>query len=379
MNFFKKNPCIKNFSSVKITVVCLGLLFILTFWGTVDQVQDGLYHAQQQFFNSYFFLVFGIFPFPGAQAVLWILFINLVCVALTRFVYRLSHIGILIIHFGLLTYFVAAFFTLHCIEESQLTLMEGNASNVSSAYHDWELSVWKKEGMKKHVIAYDTQALKPDEILDFSEYGFKAVVENYYPNAEEFSHADNPHEAIINISGIQGLGPVEPNKEPEKNFPGGEFLLKIKAQKDIHLLLSGKEAIATPLPIGKETYYFMLRRKRYVLPLTVKLIDFMKEVHPGTEVSRSFKSKVEIDANGLSREVTVFMNNPLRYKNYTFYQASYAINEQGRELSTFAVVKNSGRVFPYVASLSTFVGLLTHFLLMAFRSRPKYRKEKVYV
>ena len=370
MNFVKKIPFIKLFSSIKITVTCLSLLFILTLWGTIDQVENGLYHAQEQFFNSYFFTILGFLPFPGAQLVLWILFINLLCVALTRFVYRLSHIGILIIHFGLLTYFVAAFVTLYCVEESQLTLMEKEASNVSSSYHDWEFSVWKQDGEKKHVIAYDTKFFTIGQILDFSEYGFQTLVKEYYPNAQVVSSS---RDVILNVSDIQNLENLEPNKEPEKNFPGGEFLLKIKNQKDVQLLLFGGEERATSLTIGKETYHFLLRRKRHVLPITLKLIDFRKEVHPNTEIARSYKSKVEIQSNGLNREVSIFMNNPLRYKNYTFYQASYSVDAEGRESSTLAVVKNSGRLFPYIASLLTFTGLVIHFLTMAFGSRNKVR------
>ena len=125
------------------------------------------------------------------------------------------------------------------------------------------------------------------------------------------------------------------------------------------------------LKINQSTYFFALRHKRYPLPLTVKLIDFMKEVHPGTDVARSYKSKVEIESNGLNRETVIFMNNPLRYKNYTFYQASYSIDAQGRESSTLAVVRNSGRVLPYIASLTTFAGLVIHFLTMAFGARNK--------
>ncbi len=379
MNFAKKIPLLKFFSSIKITVMCLSLLFILTLWGTIDQVENGLYHAQEQFFNSFFFTVFGLFPFPGAQLVLWVLFMNLICVALTRFVYRLSHLGILMIHFGLLTYFVAAFVTLHGVDESQLTLMEGESSNVSSSYHDWELSVWKQNGEKKHVVAYDTKFLKPGEILDFPEYGFQAITKIYYPNAEAFSRREDLHSVYLNISGLESLEILEPHKEPEKNFPGAEFFLKIRNQKVVPILLFGREEMATPLKIGKETFYFMLRRKRHALPLTLKLMDFTKEVHPNTDVARSYKSKVEIQSNGLNREVTIFMNNPLRYKNYTFYQASYSVDAKGRESSTFAVVKNTGRLLPYIASLTTFGGLVTHFLLLAFMSRNRVSLKEKYV
>lgn len=347
----KNFSLIRTFSSLKITVTCLALLFILVFWGTIDQVENGLYHAQEQFFHS-FFLVFGWVPFPGAQLVLWILFINLVCVALTRFVYRWSHIGILIIHFGLLSYFVSAFVTLNVVEESHLTLKEGEASNASSAYHDWELSVWRQEGGKRQIIAYDAQNFKPGMVLDFSDYGFQLIVKDYWPNIHP-----------------ESLQKIESNKEPEKNIPACGFLVKIKDQKELPLSLLGTQGQPIQIKIGKETYLFMLRHKRTPLPLTIKLIDFIKENHPNTDIARSYKSKVEIESNGLNRETVIFMNNPLRYKNYTFYQASYSVDAQGREYSTLAVVKNSGRLLPYIASLTTFAGLVTHFLTMAFGSR----------
>src|SRR6185295_14812139 len=103
----------------------------------------------------------------------------------------------------------------------------------------------------------------------------------------------------------------------------------------------GAESQPTEIKVDNQPYYLMLRHKRFGLPLSMRLIDFTKEVHPNTEVARSYKSKVEIDTGGLKRELTIFMNNPLRYKNYTFYQSSYAIDAKGRELSTLAVVRNS--------------------------------------
>jgi len=76
---------IKFLSSTRITVVCLFLLFILTFWGTIAQVQQGLYAAQDRFFNSFYFLAAGWIPFPGAQLVLWVLFVNLICMVILTY------------------------------------------------------------------------------------------------------------------------------------------------------------------------------------------------------------------------------------------------------------------------------------------------------
>ena len=42
------------FSSMRLTVVCLALALVLVFWGTLAQVELGLYKAQNEFFRSFF-------------------------------------------------------------------------------------------------------------------------------------------------------------------------------------------------------------------------------------------------------------------------------------------------------------------------------------
>jgi len=101
-----------------------------------------------------------------------------------------------------------------------------------------------------------------------------------------------------------------------------------------------------------------------VLPITIKLLDFTKAMHPGTDMPKSFSSRVEIAAGGSRRQAVVSMNRPLRYRNYTFYQSSYAEDGRGGESSTFLVVRNSGRWLPYAASALLFLGLAVHFLAM---------------
>ncbi len=372
MNSFRRKlqriPVIKACASLKITLTCLILLFILTFWGTVDQVYNGLYLAQERFFNSFFFLVGGFIPFPGAQLVLWVLFVNLVCVAATRFVYNRDHIGITIIHSGLLLFFLAAFVTLHCVEESHLTLMEGEAANVSAAYHDWEIVAWKEGGSEKDIIAYDTASLRPGQQLSFPEYGLTLTVGHCYPNSEAYT-GGQAASAVLSASGIGTLKPVPLDKAPEKNLPG----CMLTAEGIGPVILYGAED--KPLKIAKEgtEYSLQLRHKNFPLPFLLRLKDFTVEWHPDTEVARSYKSLVEIipPGGGSSREVLISMNKPLRYKNFTLYQASYSIDKFGRESSTLAVVKNTGRLLPYIATFLTFAGLALHFLMMAFRAKLK--------
>ncbi len=338
-------------ASVKIILACLVWLFILVFWGTVAQVDQGLYAAQKRFFYSYFFTVFGFIPLPGGQLTLWIMFINLVCAGLVHFVYKWSQIGILVIHLGLLSYFVAAFVTFHGIEESNLSLPEGEGSNVSSSYNEWELSIWPDaEESPRHVSAYDTNHFKENLRLNSTGSDFSIFVRKYFPNAEVLRGQDLTSLAL--------------NKEPEKNLPGGIFEIQTAGGQSIPFLLYGAASEATQIKIGQNRFDFALRRKRYPLPFTLTLQDFTMERYPGTETARSYQSKVKIEYDGISREVLIYMNNPLRYKDFTLYQSSYAIDEWGREISTLAVVKNAGRLLPYIASFITFFGLVVHFGIM---------------
>ena len=55
------------------------------------------------------------------------------------------------------------------------------------------------------------------------------------------------------------------------------------------------------------------------------------------------------------------MNDPLRYRGYTFYQASFMQGET--ETTILAVVKNVGRLFPYISSIIMCIGLLIHLVL----------------
>ena len=361
----RKNILFRILTSVKTTVTCLGLLFILTFWGTIDQVYHGLYHAQETFFHSWGFFGFGFLPFPGAQLVLWVLFVNLMCVAGTKFVFKRTNIGILVIHFGLLAYFVSAFVTLQCVKESNVMMLEGSAANVSSAYHDWELSLWRQEGDVKSVIAYDLAGAKPGKTFDF-DAGLTASVQMYYGNTQAFRGVSSTGQGQLNASGIQAITELPLLAEPEKNMPGGIFRFEQDHAPLADVLLYAGENVPASFKVADKIYFVQLRRKRFSLPFLLKLVDFKMENHPNTAIARSYQSLVEISTGDLSREVLISMNRPLRYKDFTVYQASYSIDALGREYSTLAVVKNVGRVLPYVASLLTFAGLALHFILVGF-------------
>ena len=362
-----KNFIVKKLSSIQITVVCLFLLFVLVFWGTVAQVQQGLYVAQERFFNSFFFTAAGFLPFPGAQLVLWVLFVNLACVTITRFSrYRgWKNLGILVIHSGLLLYFVAAFVTFHLAQESNVHLLEGEGTNLSSSYHEWEVSIWQSPEDKRKIWALDAQAFKPGFSVALADLPFHLTVETFFHNSTAYKRGSFQKSGPLNGSGIGKLEPKDVTKEREKNIAGGVFRVT-SSGKEFELLLYGMDSKPTVIDIDGQKYFFQLRHKKFPLPFVIKLVDFKAEFYPGTETARSFQSKVEILNANSKRDVLISMNKPLRHKDYTFYQASYVIDEFGREYSTLAVVKNAGRLLPYIACFVMFAGLVYHFLFKAF-------------
>jgi hypothetical protein len=110
-----------------------------------------------------------------------------------------------------------------------------------------------------------------------------------------------------------------------------------------------------------------------LLPMTIKLLDFTKSVHPGTDIPKSFSSRVEISTVGARRQAVISMNRPLRCRGYTFFQSSYGQDGRGGESSTFLVVRNSGRWLPYAASALLILGLAGHFLAMLAAALKKTR------
>jgi cytochrome c biogenesis protein ResB len=279
--------------------------------------------------------------------------------------------GLLIIHVGLILYFVAAFMIFHVSQESNVHLAEGEATNVSTSYQAWELAYWTDDGNARQVTAVDAKHFKPGNQIPFENKDFTLTVNKFYLNCDAFNDPLVKRDTItLNVSGITYLTQKPVDKEREQNVRGGIFDLKAD-HKSYSLILYGAEAQATQVPILGKNYYFILRHKRFPLPFTIRLDHFKAEFHPGTDMAKSYESLVTITTGTLQRQVRIYMNNPLRYKDYTVYQASYENDSQGRQYSTLAVVKNFARSMPYIACLLVFFGLALHFLIQAFIAKGK--------
>ncbi|CAN0026093.1 unnamed protein product, partial [Chrysoparadoxa australica] len=67
----------------------------------------------------------------------------------------------------------------------------------------------------------------------------------------------------------------------------------------------------------------------------------------------------------------IFMNNPLKFQGFTFYQASYQQDRQGNYSSTLSVNVDPGRPFKYGGSLMLVFGSMWHYWLNVRRRKKK--------
>lgn len=367
-----RHPFTKAILHPAITLVSLLILFVLVLAGTLYQANHGLFEAQKLFFGYGLVLVGGFFPLPASSLVLWVLAVQLTVTMTLVLPWKLSKIGLWIVHLGIMTLLVGGFVTQSLAEESQLTLAEGETGHFTTAYHEWELAFWESQGDTNRVFAYGEEFLTPGSTLEVTPYRSRIRVEAYYRNCDAYTRQAAKDVKYVNPSGVGLLEQRKPDKEVTRNVPGIIFVLQEQGQPDKEVLLYGAEINPLMLPLGDKMVHIHLRLKHYPMGFSLKLTDFVKNVHPGTDIPSSFESYADLGENGSTRPVKVWMNNPLRYGGYTFFQASYQQPPGAAERSTFAVVTNPGRVLPYVSSLTVFGGLLLHFLI---RLVPFVRKE----
>lgn len=347
--------------SLRITVASLLVLLVLTVWGTLYQADHGLYLAQERFYQSWFFLIGGLIPFPGAQLVMTVLFINLVTSMLLLMLRGRLFWGLLVTHLGLFLMLAAGAVTFYLGQEAQLSLAEGSGSNVAVSFQNWELAVFPAadEG-RRSISAVDARRLRPHRTLAIPGTRYALRVETYYRNCEPGREevADPPRSA----AGYTSLTPRPPGPQPAEDLPGLVFTLFQDGVEKGTYLLWGGDATPVSLRQGETTLLLGLRQKRLPLPAVIQLVDFRREMHPGSGIAKSYASQVLVRTGSEpGRRVLISMNKPLRLQGFTFYQSSFASAPGGREISTLAVVHNYGRLMPYIATGVTVGGMLLHF------------------
>ena len=85
-----------------------------------------------------------------------------------------------------------------------------------------------------------------------------------------------------------------------------------------------------------------LRFKHFYKPYSITLKDVQRVNYPGTKTPKWYASEFVLDDHEKQSKTDqrVWMNNPLRYGNETFYQAGEKKLADGSEYTVLQVVEN---------------------------------------
>lgn len=113
-----------------------------------------------------------------------------------------------------------------------------------------------------------------------------------------------------------------------------------------------------------ERITFELSKRTLTLPYEIVLDQFKMDTDPGTSTPASFESFVTLfKGNKGSEKHHVYMNHPLKYQEFTFYQASYFQTNEGPFGSVLSINFDPGRFWKYLGSLLLVIGSVWHFVL----------------
>lgn len=375
-------------SSMGLTCVLLVFLFLLTLFGTFEQIEHGLFQTQKKYFESWF-LVHRLgplsLPLPGGVLCMSVLAVNLLLGGLVRIRKSWRTAGIIVVHLGIALMLAAALVKMTGSDDGHLTLFEGQQSDEFESYYLWEVAIWdaaQEEDVRELLIPHEHLTdLTGDRARTFrsDELPFDLRLSHFQPNCDVL-----PKGPMWNAAGpvVEGFGirPDLPDPTAERNIAGMvATVLPDDGGEERTGLLWGVENYPWTVEADGRTWAISLRHKRYSMPFTVRLEDFVKEDHPGMAMAKSFHSDIVKRTDGGEQRMRIEMNEPLRDSGLVLFQASWGPEgaRPGDPLfSTLAVVRNPSDHWPTWSCVVIGVGLLLtfgHKLLRYVRAQEKSR------
>ena len=367
---------INFFTSLRLTVVCLVLALVLVFWGTLAQVDLGLYKAQNEFFRS-FIIYWGpkgaswrIPVFPGGYLIGGVLLLNLLATQVRRYAFSLSRVGLWMVHVGLILLLLGQLLTDLLSRESTLHLREGEARNYSEVERQAELAIVDAtDPATDKVVAISQGALATQKTISPGGLPFTIRVKQFFPNSHVEERAAD---ATTPPAATQGVGSRATAKQlphvtemDRRDVPSAVVELETPQGSLGTWLVS--EFIDEPQSFtwNNRTYALAMRPLRHYKPYSIQLLKFQHDVYPGTDIPKNFSSRVLLQRpqTGEKREVLIYMNNPLRYAGETYYQSGFDPDNKGTILQ---VVHNPSWLTPYFSCVLVGLGLLIQFATHLF-------------
>ncbi|NDC82799.1 ResB protein required for cytochrome C biosynthesis [bacterium] len=370
---------IQGLSSLRLTVALLLLMSLLVFLMTMAQASIGVFEAKRLYIDCYWVTVslggVSVPILPGGKVIGAVLVINLLAAHVTRFRWGWSRVGIGLTHIGVLMLLLGSGYSSLVSRESQMMIGTGETVNFSEDNQRVELAVVSDlSPTMDRVVQVPQERLISGSTISHSSLPFTIKISEVYPNARLEMNAEVgqelPH-ATVGVGASVTAFPMPTVTRDDYRNVVAVFAEVFAAGKSLGTwLLSNGLGAPQTVEVGGSRFQLFIRPARYYLPYSIRLDRFTQEYYPDTTIPKYFSSRVTVSdfANHTERQSTIFMNNPLRYRGDTFYQASFGADGKSTILQ---VVRNRGWLFPYVSCSIIGIGLLVHFWgsLMRFWTR----------
>ena len=368
-----------------LAVVLLVNLFLLTWLGTLEQVDKGIHAVQAQYFEAWYVLAkAGAIKLllPGGYVTMGFLVLNLVIGGLVRIRKTKSTVGIIIAHIGIALMMAGGLVEHLYSIYGRVVLYEGEAAAQFEQYEGCEVAIWNADtvgSVEEYIIpTSELTSLEGTRTRTFqrAELPFDLILKRYMSNArmKEAVGVGIPTSPVVEGHYLVGM----PNEKEEENNTPGMYATVVAdgGSRVIDSLLTGRAAHPWVFEAGGKRWAVVMRHTVHSMPFSLKLEKFIKDDHPGITMARAFSSDVvRVDEDGSEHPLRIEMNEPLRKDGYIIYQASYGPQDgmPGRPYSVLAVSKNPSDRIPWLSVAVIALGLTWTFLakLLGFLKKQK--------
>ena len=364
-------------ASLRLTVVCLGLGMLLIFLGTLAQVHLGIHAVQAKYFQS--LVIFwspqgarwGIPILPGGYLLGTVLLVNLIAAHATRFQLSRKKIGIILLHLGVILLLIGQLLTGLFARETQMRMDNGQTLGYSEAPREVELAVIDvTDPQFDQVVSIPEAVLAREGTIQNPTLPFTLNIRRFLPNARLTMRNQEPQAPPSLATTGFGANVVAAEiprtvKDDERDLSSAFVEIDGVDGSLGTWLVSNAITDSQSFTVNGHTYELVMRQRRFYKQFALTLLDFSHDRYAGTDIPKNFSSRVRLVdfERGENREVLISMNDPLRYRGYTFYQAGF---DNDDKTTILQVVKNPAMILPYIACGLVALGLLTQFSMHLF-------------
>jgi hypothetical protein len=372
MTSISQSSPFRTLASLRLTVICLGFGMVLVFLGTLAQVNLGIHAVQARYFQS--LLIFWSPPgaswripiLPGGYVLGTVLLLNLLAAHATRFQFSRRKIGIALLHFGVILLLIGQLLTGLFARETQMRIDEGQTIGYSEAPREIELAVIDVSDPNfDQVVSIPERLLARGGTIQNPTLPFTLQIRQFLPNSRLETRAQDQQASPSLATKGAGTNIVVSEiprtvKDDERDLSAA-FVEINSAQGSLGTWLVSN-ALSEPqsFTANNHSYNLVMRQRRYYKQFALTLLHFAHDRYAGTDIPKNFSSRVRLTdlERGENREVLISMNDPLRYRGFTFYQAGFDKNDKTTILQ---VVRNPAMLLPYIACGLVALGLITQF------------------